>query len=449
MYDTIASQFTDALQREGKSINSYSDNSAYTVLFRKNSDKNSMNNKLTIYYRVTENISQGQLLKYKDRIYIVENQETSENEVYYKSDLLQTNASINNFANGIESNIPVFSYDMVNVLPQTSQTIPVINGNLEMVTTDNAISRALAVNNTFNSMGGTWKIDNLIYKCGIAHIYVERTTGASNTYTVEITANDSYGTNTTSKLIATAKINTDVVTNATIQWTSSDTSKATIDNSGNVNFLAIGSVTFIALWVEHNITTTKTVSVNAYGVSITANDSYLTTDTPTLTATAKINDTVDTTATFTWASSDTTKAIIDSTGVVTFLAAGTVTFSALWTQQNATGTKQITITQPVSKTCTITSSASGGAFTITAGYSTTFTGQFWQGATELTDQTAEWNNDIPSTYTADFTITNSDNTITIKCKSGSGMLKKSFNLTLQDSQHTCTITQAILVRSLF
>lgn len=292
MYDTVSSQFQDTLNREGKIMTSYSDNTFYTVLFRKNSDKNSMNNKLEIYYSVTENISQGQLLKYNNKIYIAINQETTENNVYYKSDLLQTNASIFVLSNGIETQIPIFTYDVQNYLAQSNSTISVVSGNVEMITTDNSISRALAINNTFDAIGGTWEIQNLIYKNGLAYIYVNRTANSAKTYTLSINANDSYGINTTSQLTTTAKYSDTIITNATIQWASSDTSKATIDDNGNASFLASGSVTFTAKWVEHDITVTKQVTVNAYSVNITANDSYSTTDTPTLTATAKINDTV-------------------------------------------------------------------------------------------------------------------------------------------------------------
>lgn len=437
MYNTISSQFTDALNREGKTINSYSDNSIYTVLFRKNSDKNSMNNKLAIYYPVTENISQGQLLKYKDRIYIVENQETSENEVYYKSDLLQTNASTYVISNGIETTIPLFSYDIQNYLAETNSTISIVSGNVEMITTDNSISRSLAINDTFDVIGGTWEIQNLIYKNDIAHIYVKRTANSTNTYILSITANGSYGINTASQLTATAKYGDKVITNATIQWTSSDTSKATIDNSGNVNFLALGSVTFTALWVEHNIINTKTVSVNAYSVYITASDSYSTTDTPTLTATAKINDTVDTTATLTWTSSDTTKAIVDSTGKVTFLSAGTVTFTATWTQQNAIGTKKITITQAVSNTADITFKSTAQIYV--DGSTKTFTGHFYDSTGVAITLTPVWSLTLSSAQAGHVNlVANSNPMLTGIQADANAPAGTQFQLNLKDSENTCS-----------
>lgn len=358
MYDIVASQFAGAMQREGKIINSYTDNTAYNVLFRKNSDKNTMTNRITIFYPVTENILQGQLLNYKDKVYLAVNKETAENEVYYKSDLLQTNTSIFILSIGSEYELPIYSYDIKNYLEESNSVLSVASGNLEMITTDNTVSRALDISNTFDAMGATWEIQNLIYKDGIAHIYVKRTTSSSNTYTLTINANNSYGINTTSQLTATAKYGDTVITDATIEWTSSDTNIATIDNNGNASFIASGCVNITALWVEHNVSATKAITVNSHSVYITANDTYSTSDTPTLTATAKINEVVDNTATFTWSSSDTTKATIDSnTGSVTFLSAGTVTFTATWTQQNAIGTKQVEITAPIPTTlytCKIT-----------------------------------------------------------------------------------------------
>ena len=70
MYDTVNSAFSDALKREGKVITAYSDNTPYNVIFRHNSDKNKLQNTLTIFYSADSNVHVGQLLKYKDKTYL-------------------------------------------------------------------------------------------------------------------------------------------------------------------------------------------------------------------------------------------------------------------------------------------------------------------------------------------------------------------------------------------
>lgn len=117
-------------------------------------------------------------------------------------------------------------------------------------------------------------------------------------------------------------------------------------------------MTITATWTSQNVSGTKSITITepeTYSLSITADDSYATSDTPTLIANAQKNGTADSTATITWASSDTSIATIDSTGKVTFLKAGNVTFTALWVEQNKTATKVISVTQPVSAgTCIMT-----------------------------------------------------------------------------------------------
>lgn len=269
MYDTVNSAFTDALKREGKVINSYLDNTPYNVIFRRNSDTNKIQNTLTIYYSADSTVHAGQLLKYKGKTYLAINQETSENDTYLRSDLFETNASITSVLGGIESITPIYAYDLASVLGQGTSLVLTVGGNLKLITEDNATSRALTLNTVFVAMGGAWKIVNLIYKEGVAYIYVERDSASAPVYTLSITSSDSYYVGDTAIFTATAKSGTDTITNATIQWSSSDTLIATIDSTGHVSFIAEGSVVFTALWVEHNLTATKSITISTKQVTPT------------------------------------------------------------------------------------------------------------------------------------------------------------------------------------
>ncbi|MFU0833765.1 MAG: Ig domain-containing protein [Oscillospiraceae bacterium] len=359
MYDTVYSVFTDALNREGKIITSYSDGTSYKVIFRKNSDTNKLRNTVTIFYNTNTAIHTGQLLKYKDKTYLAINQETPENDVYYKSDLIQTNATMNYIVESKEYNIPVYSYDVQDALTQNNNVLSIVNGNITLLVEDNSDTRALNIGDYFYALGGYWQINNLIYKDNLIYIYAQREL-TNITYTVTITADDSYDRGTKTQFTAIAKANNTVITNANIVWLSSNPEIATVDANGNITFLADGNVDISATWKEHNVTAIKSITVTeppVYGLIITCEDTYATTDTPTLIATATINGTADTTATITWASSDETIATIDNTGLVTFLATGDVTFTATWVEHNITATKNITVTTPVPTTqytCKIT-----------------------------------------------------------------------------------------------
>jgi len=408
MYDTVNSAFTDALKREGKVITAYSDNTLYNVIFRRNSDKNKLQDTVTIFYNADSTIHAGQLLKYKDKTYLSINQESAENDTYLKSDLLETNAVMNYISGGMEFSVPAYAYDVQSPLLISNNVISMVGGNIELLAEDNSITRALKINDKFYALGGYWKINNLIYKDNVIYIYVERET-TSIKYTLDITADDSYDRGTTVRFTAIAKADDTVINNANIVWSSSDESKATVDSSGNVTFLANGSVDISAVWQEHNISSKKSITVTeppVYGLTITGNDSYVTTDTPTLTATATINGTEDTTATITWSSSDESIATIDSTGIVTFLAAGDVTFTATWVEHNTiTATKSITVSVPVPTsqyTCKITN-GKNVVYDETntpkqikvGGYPVPFVAHFYDSTgTEVTTLTPAWSIDV-------------------------------------------------------
>ena len=361
MYNTANSALSDALKREGKVITSYSDNTHYNVIFRRNSDKNKLQNTVTIFYSADSNIHAGQLLKYKDKIYLSINQESSENDTYLKSDLRQTNAIMNYIKGGTEFSVPSYAYDVNNALAINNNVLSIVNGNIELLAEDNSITRALEINDCFYALGGYWKINNLIFKDNVIYIYVTREV-TSITYTVTVNADDSYDKGTTAQFTAIAKADDTIVSNANIVWSSSNTSIATVDSNGIVTFFENGNVDISATWQEHNITSKKSITVTeppVYGLTITADDTYITTDTPTLLANATINGATDSDVIITWSSSDETIATIDSTGKVTFLTAGDVIFTATWTEHDITATKEITVSIPkptTQYTCKITNS---------------------------------------------------------------------------------------------
>ncbi|SDN47072.1 Ig-like domain-containing protein [Acetanaerobacterium elongatum] len=267
MYDVLESQFSDTLNREGKTVTIYNGNAPVTLpcLFRKNSDRNKTSDKRTIYYPIDAGIQQGKLIQYNNDYYISINQETSENHVYYHSDLEKVNSVINVVTEtGYELFVKCHAYDWQSVSLISSALATTIDGTIELITEDNEQSRKLAVNNVFVALGATWQIFSIYYKSGICYIFVKRTANSSTqtTYSLDASGNVSYKVDDTATFTTLAKINDTTIVNPTILWETSDTSKATISNQGVLTCISAGTVTITAKWVEHNITAVKEVVID-------------------------------------------------------------------------------------------------------------------------------------------------------------------------------------------
>lgn len=279
MYDVLTSQFNEALTREGNTVTDSTGNTSYKCLFRKNSDKNSSDNRLTIFYPVSEAIEQGQLLKYGGRYFLTLNQETIENDTYKKSDLLEVNTEIHTISSGYELYLKAYSEDITSVGVTGNSQISVVGGNISLMTQDNADSRKLAINATFTALGATWKIINLYFKSGLGYVFTERAADSITTpsYALTITGSDTCTEGESITLTAAATITDNSVTttilNPTITWSSSDQSVATVSSTGVVNSLTSGNVTITATWSEHGVTATKAIIINSnvtYTASITS-----------------------------------------------------------------------------------------------------------------------------------------------------------------------------------
>ncbi len=175
----------------------------------------------------------------------------------------------------------------------------------------------------------------------------------------------------------TATVTPATATNPAVTWSSSATSIATINQSGNVTVLASGNVTFTATAQDGSgVTGTKTVScvktpATVAVTGIVVNGGNPITDSGTLTATVTPSDASS--PVVTWSSSNTSLATIDSAGNVVVLADGSVTFTA--TAQDGsgvTGSKTVScIKTPI--TVAVTGIAVSGADSITDSGSLTAT----------------------------------------------------------------------------
>ncbi len=139
-------------------------------------------------------------------------------------------------------------------------------------------------------------------------------------------------------------------TNKSITWTSSDTSVATVSNSGVVSGVKAGTATITATSQENGKTATCVVTVNdpiVHVTGVTLNKNSTTIDvgkTEFLEATVTPNNVTN--KNVTWSSSDTSIAtVID--GVVTGVKAGTATITVRTVDGNKTATCLIKVNNPV------------------------------------------------------------------------------------------------------
>lgn len=259
--------FNETMQREHKTVTTFTTGEQFDCFFRRNNDNLNIRDTMVMYYDIDAPVKIGTLLSYGSNTYLVLTQETAENYVYYKSSIVRTNgkAATHNLS---VVGLPFYSSTINNTNAANGTNISIIDGNTEVLTEDNATSRSLAINDKLNEWGRTWKISNLFYVDGICHIVLEINGDIEPTYNYKVVLAPLMSLHVnvrdTDTLTATAYINDNVATNATIEYSSSDDSIAMIDNDGNITYLAKGQVTFTATWIEQNVsTTTDTVTVQS------------------------------------------------------------------------------------------------------------------------------------------------------------------------------------------
>lgn len=259
----------------------------FKVVFRKNNDGLEDRDTSIIYYDIDAPVRVGTLLQYKGNYYIVLNKETAENDVYYKSAVQKTDGILN-LNSGTVTGLRIICTKTTSISSANDGTMILLSGDLELILEDNSDAKRLTIGGTFNEYGGTYKIDNILRRNGICHLFCERTADGKPTvnYRLVLGAYEkAYQIPSTTdsglvvtKLETTAYINDQIVDNPTIEWKSSNNDVATIAQDGTVTFIKVGTVKFTARWTEHDVEVTTddiTVTesepeVNPWTLSITS-----------------------------------------------------------------------------------------------------------------------------------------------------------------------------------
>lgn len=265
MYSPLESLFEATMKREGKILTTHSSGTEFRAFFRIRNDNENQRETIVIYYDVTAPVYSGTLVMIGDSVYLALNKETVENDVYYKSTLVKCNGVFND-NDGEIYNIPFYSDNMKSSVSIGNNIVNMMNGSIELITEENILSKQIDIDMTFNEFDRTFIVTNKYSIDGITHIIAEVYANTKPKYTYNIRVEgliDSYvEPNTTVQLTAIPYINNSIATiNATFEWRSSDTSVATVDNTGKVLFLSEGEVDIIVTWVEKNIEARNTVTV--------------------------------------------------------------------------------------------------------------------------------------------------------------------------------------------
>ena len=130
---------------------------------------------------------------------------------------------------------------------------------------------------------------------------------------------------------------------ANITYTSSDTSKATINSNGKITVLASGTVTFCAIDTYTNIQSCKSSKLTKtppMATAITFNVPSAITDSATTSVTVKPSSAV---TNIVYSSKNTSRGTINSNGVITVVSTGSATFCATDTRTNLQSCKTATL----------------------------------------------------------------------------------------------------------
>lgn len=263
--NTSKVQFDRTMKREGKTITTYTGGTEFQAFFRIKDDNENQKETIIMYYDVTAPVRPGTLVMYGYGVFLALNKETVENDTYYKSTLVKCNGAFNEIS-GSFGTIPFYCDNMKSSVSIGNSVLTTLNGSIELITEENALSRGIEINNYFNEFGRTFKVSNKYVMDGIVHIIAEVDTDRKPTVNYSIVIDGIPETNVKVgdkiTLSATPYINDGITTGATFEWSSEDTSIATIDGLGNVTIISEGIVRINVLWVEANKTESCTINIS-------------------------------------------------------------------------------------------------------------------------------------------------------------------------------------------
>lgn len=257
-------QFERTMQREGKIITTYTGGTEFRAFFRTRDEHENQRETIIMYYDVTAPVRPGTLVMVGYGVFLALNRETTENDIYYKSTLIKCNGVFNENT-GIVHNVPFYAGNLKSSVSVGNNVITMLNGNIELITEENSLSKQIDICQTFNEFGRTFEVTNKYTMDGITHLIAEVRANqeADFIYTIQIDGllNSSVPVNSVIQLEAMPYVNDNPTTGATLEWKSSDNSIATVDGTGKIRGISEGEVQINVVWVEKNVSETINITV--------------------------------------------------------------------------------------------------------------------------------------------------------------------------------------------
>ncbi len=271
MNNIVKRVFDDSMKREGKTIRVLYTGSTFTGFFRRNNDSTNQEDTMILYYPIDAPVRAGNIITFANNQYILLNKETAENETYFKSAVMKTNGIINTHNLSV-SGLPFYGDGLNNALADDGNYISLVNGNVKIITEDCQASRSIEINDKLNEWGRTFRVENIYYIDGIAHLVLQVDADLTPEYEYTLSVSQlsqlNVKPNDTDTISAMVLVNGEEFAGATVSYTSSNNEVAAIDQSGNITYLAEGEVYFTVSCATHNLTyQTETVTVAAEPVN--------------------------------------------------------------------------------------------------------------------------------------------------------------------------------------
>lgn len=270
-------QFERTMKREGRIVTTYTGGTEFRAFFRTRDEHENQRETIIMYYDVTAPVRPGTLVMVGYGVFLALNRETTENDIYYKSVMVKCNGVFNENT-GIVHNVPFYCSNMKSSVSVGNNVITMLNGNIELITEENSLSKQIDICQSFNEFGRTFEVTNKYTMDGIVHLIAEVRADqkADFVYTIQIDGllNSSVPVDSMIQLEATPYINNNPTTGATLDWKSSDNSIATVDGTGKISGISEGEVQIIITWVEKNVSETISITVVNADVPVIPESTY-------------------------------------------------------------------------------------------------------------------------------------------------------------------------------
>lgn len=152
-------QFERTMKREGRIVTTYTGGTEFRAFFRTRDEHENQRETIIMYYDVTAPVRPGTLVMVGYGVFLALNRETSENDIYYKSVMVKCNGVFNENT-GIVHNVPFYCSNMKSSVSVGNNVITMLNGNIELITEENSLSKQIDICQSFNEFSRTFEVTN-------------------------------------------------------------------------------------------------------------------------------------------------------------------------------------------------------------------------------------------------------------------------------------------------